>query len=529
MARSSPSNVSNPLVSVIAKLRQRRVGPRDRLEHYAADFQATAQAFREFLKRVPQPATAGSGEPVGVAVIPWVSTPVPWYALALALGLRARGRAVTLIWDDLPFTLQPETWASQQAHIGRLVRAAGLPFVSLSAASAAAARAGDDAPLTRLAKINHTWLTRAEEVDGAPLDLTTGLFAPMAATLNHVRGLLAEQSFAYLVVPGGLCGSSALFRQAAGEQGMRVATYDANLGVMQVSVDGLAAQQTDLPRAFAELRQLPQADQLALAELAQQALARRRAGIDRAQYQVPADATQPLPAEVVLPLNVEHDAGALGLHHIFENTGDWVRVAVGTVLAESQATAIVRQHPSERRPNERSRFPIRAILHETFGDHPRLRFVSAEAPVNTYDLIEAAQLVLPFASTIGIEAAALGRPVLMAGACSYAELGFTWTASTADEYRHLLRRGLAGQLGLKPEQTHKAWLTYYLTPICNRVWTEFTPQPPDFWKWVRQAPPALFAQPAVVDLLTAMDENQPLALVRHERRRTDPGSFVSGM
>ncbi len=520
----------NPLTTVLTRLRPRPEQPaRGGLDNYAAEFAASAQAFAGFMRRMPRPGPVTAGPPVGVAVIPWVSTPVPWYSIALALALRARGRAVALIWDDLPYTMQPETWAAQQTHIGRLVRQSGLPVISLRAAAPAAPQPADHTAMTQSAKLNRTWLTRAADVEDQPIDLSAGLFEPMAATLNHIRGMLTAQPFAYLVVPGGIYGSSALLRHAAAQHGVRVATYDANLGVMQVSVDGLAAQQTDLPRAYAALQQLPAADQLALVSLAKQSLARRRAGSDRAQYQVAAGSSLPLTADVVLPLNVEHDAGALGLHHIFENTGAWVRAAVGTVLADSQATIIVRQHPAERRANERSRFPVRALLEETFGQHPRLRFVSAEENINTYDLIQAARLILPFVSTIGIEAAALARPVLMGGASCYANLGFTWTAATADEYQQLLRRGLAGDLGLKPNQTHNAWLAYYLTPICNRVWTEFTPQPPDFWKWCPQPPAALFAQPAVADLLTALDQNQPLSLVRHARRLAAPDTFVSGM
>ena len=75
-----------------------------------------------------------------------------------------------------------------------------------------------------------------------------------------------------------------------------------------------------------------------------------------------------------------------------------------------------------------------------------------------------------------------------------------------------------GELTVSAQDKQDAWLCYYLTPVCARVWTEFTPQPPDFWKWVEQPPRALFAQPEVQDILTALDENIPIALVRHNRQ-----------
>ena len=50
------------------------------------------------------------------------------------------------------------------------------------------------------------------------------------------------------------------------------------------------------------------------------------------------------------------------------------------------------------------------------------------------------------------------------------------------------------------------------------MFTDFSPQQPDFWKWCQQSPDAVYADPAVRDLLTALDENIPLALLRHRRR-----------
>ena len=158
------------------------------------------------------------------------------------------------------------------------------------------------------------------------------------------------------------------------------------------------------------------------------------------------------------------------------------------VLELHSGPVVVRQHPSERRPGQRSRLDLAGVLRDRFGQDPRYSFVAADDPVSSYDLLDSVDLVLPFTSNIGIEAAALGKTVLVAGASFYADLGFTWSATSRDEYLALLRRGLLGDLPPWPEQEERAWLCYYLVAVRNRIWTDFTSHPDDFWSWVAPVP-----------------------------------------
>jgi hypothetical protein len=340
--------------------------------------------------------------------------------------------------------------------------------------------------------------------------------------LALIRGLLENAPFESLLLPGGIYGTSGLFRLAAEEAGIRVATFDGTFGVVQICVDGVAAQQSDIPAAFRELEQASPEVLIWARGRAQEAFQRRVEARDEAVYQVvpPQRAGAGPSADVVIPMNVEWDAAALGRHAIFENTADWITAAVEFVLHRTEKTIAVRQHPSERNKLERSRFDIGTILRERFGANPRLRFVAAEDPINTYDLIQSAAVVLPFASTIGIEAAAMGKIVLVSGESCYSDLDFVWRASSSEEYLSLLGRALGGELARKPDQVERAWLCYYLTPVCNRVWTDFTlaPGDSDFWKWVARDPDDLFADAAVADMVTALAEHRPLSLIRHERK-----------
>ena len=498
--------------------------PKGDLNTYRDEFPDTQQAFERFVARCLPLPPSETRQAIGVVVSPWVGTPVPWYSLAIAIGLARRGRPVTLIWDDTTGPEPAPALALQNAAIARVTQAlsSAMPTVRLSQEASQPLAADDEAEVARLAKLILVWKLRAAAATAEHVVETDRMVQAMRGTLGRIKSLLARTRFEYLLVGGGIYASSGLILWAGQRSDVRVSTFDSNIGVVQVSTYGLAAQQSDIPTAFAEAMAWNAATKSSVLHEARRHLEQRVHAKDQARYQVTgpnqvAARDIPLPF-VLLALNIEHDAASLGRHDVFTDSMEWVLGVVEFVLSQSSThSVVVRQHPSERRPNERSRFPLREALSARFGNEPRLIFVAAEEPVNTYDLVERAAVVLPYVSTIGIEAAALGRPVLAAGQSFYSELRFVWTARSRDHYFELLGRALRDELGVLPEQAEKALLCYYLTPVCNRIWTHFSPQPSDFWAWQGRSPGSVYGDAAVTDILTSIDEDIPAALVRHKR------------
>ena len=491
-------------------------------------FSKTAEAFLEFAHRCEMPSVDTDADPVGVVVMPWVMTAVPWYSCALAIGLARRGRNVVLIWDDTTFPARPDAsarLAGQNRVIGEVLgRLCGyFPVVRLSQERARPPLEGDFRVLEHLVDLNLTWRFRAANLaKRLPPEMENRRgkhLSSLAHTLALVRDLLSKSTFDYLVAPGGIYSTSGLYLLAGREAQVKVVTYDAGFGSMLICRDGIAAQQSDIASSFKEvLRSDPEVRQATILA-AQQEFQRRTRGKDKKRHQVIPSGSQEraLSPDVLIPLNIEWDAAALGTHHIFSNTIAWLEETISFVLENSERNVVVRQHPAERHPHLRSHLDIGALLNERFGNRAAFRFVAAEEQVNTYDLIESASLVLPYVSTVGVESAATGAVVIAAGSSYYSGLGFVWFPQSREAYFDKLLQALHGDLPLLPQQCEKAWLCYYLSQVCNRVWTEFTPQPSDFWKWCRESPKALFSNPAVVDILAAIDGNQPLSLIRHRR------------
>jgi hypothetical protein len=483
--------------------------------------------FLKYLKRWKAlPIETQEHAPVGVVVMPWVCTAVPWYSIMLAIGLARRGRSVVLIWDDTGF---PEDLLEEQNQaIGRVLSYVGqfLPVVRLTELSPCPSRATDTHTIEAMRDHNVTWRLRGAPPTTSDLPLVDEIGTSLERSLPFVRSAVHHAGLDFLVVPGGVYGTSGLFRLAGAEQHRRVATFDADLNVAQLCVSGVASQGEDLPRAFEALWQSDAEERDAAIISARAEFQRRMEGRD--QYKFQSRPAQSGAAQednsVLIPLNVEWDSAALGKHVHFEDTIDWLRTTVKAIRDIDAGTVIIRQHPSERRDAQRSRLAIASIVRDLFGDDPQCLFIAAEDPVNTYDLLHSARLVLPFVSTIGIEAAAIGKPVLVAGTCFYADLGFVWSAASRDEYFTLLRRGVLGDLPSRPDQTDRAWICYYLAAVQNRIWTKFTAQPSDFWAWCRQAPDALFADPDISAMLEAIDHNIPVSLLRHHRIASTRGA-----
>lgn len=490
------------------------------LDDYWRWFPKTGEVFERYLERMGEPRRNDPDSPrIGVVVVPWVNTPVPWYATMLALGLRRRGREVVLIWDDTCF---PERQIQQQNRVvEKLLSSPSQPLQVIRLTEHTTDRSAPDESslIQSLTEQNLVWIMRGGPPNESQTHLEDDVRRSLTRSLPVVRGALDQVQLDCLFVPGGVYGNSGLFVHEASSRNWRVATFDTDRRIAQICVDGIAAQNGDIARAFRTLwgegeTTRRNAISVALEELQNRSENRDDYGFQALPAQGSASGSD---GSVLIPLNVEWDTAALGRHGIFADTVDWVTSTVEAVLRRDSGPVIVRQHPSERRKLQRSRLDVASALRDRFGDEPRCRFVAADDPVSSYDLLRSARLVLPFVSTIAMEAAAMGKPVLISGNAYYRDLGFVWSAGSREEYFGLLERGLDGALGLLPEQSDRALVCYYLAAVRNRITTDFTPHPDDFWTWCRRTPDSLFNEPEVSDILEAIDCDVPISLLRHRR------------
>jgi hypothetical protein len=496
---------------------------------FRADAERFAQrclSWNDLLAHAQSSTTPASLAPhVGVVVSPWISTPVPFFSMECALALRRAGLRVSLLWDgmeivgNVPNKKHIEVIAGvfpslpQDLHlidVSQTPLPPVLPGTPVNDADAQAAR--------RIIYENAVRNVRGE------MNVDTFFAAHPDAgpdTLAHfarIRQTLATGRFDWLLVPGGIFGVSAVYLEIARQLDLPFSTFDSGPGRLRLVHQGVAAHLADLPRAFEIVNaQLTEPQKSRARALGRQELEKRTQGSDDRGFQVAPATGARHPCDILIPLNIRWDSAALSRQRLFASVEENIAAVLHWADARPGITVCIRQHPNERRDHLRGSDNWETLVQRFAHMGDRVRWIGAAEPVSTYDLIRAARVVLPHTSTVGIEAAFLGTPVVLSTRVYYDTFSFVRNPATRQDFFALLDQALAGALTVSDESKAEAALAYFMTQQCAVMRTRFTPQNDDFTQWMETAPDLLWQEPEPTDFLTALRTREPLAALRARR------------
>lgn len=156
--------------------------------------------------------------------------------------------------------------------------------------------------------------------------------------------------------------------------------------------------------------------------------------------------------------NVLFDTAVQNREVAFRDVFDWLDSTIRQFAANPGWQLVIRVHPSEVRDvNRESLEPVAQWIGERFPSLPdHIKIVPPESDLSSYTLINLSRVGLVYSSTIGLEMALVGKPVIMAGEHHYRGKGFTDDASSSEDYRELVRRRLASEQQLSPAQLELA-------------------------------------------------------------------------
>jgi hypothetical protein len=386
----------------------------------------------------------------------------------------------------------------------------------------------DRVEVERLARLNATWALRGEMSQKCRQRLVNRSIAETSVAQGHIAALFdTVERPDLLFAPGGVFGDSGLWFREARERSIRVASFDTGgYETTMLATDGMACQLQDVPRAFRLLRDEwaeGAADRAAALARADAEIAQRRQGTDAFESQLAGAGAggSELEGGILLALNSSWDAAALGLHRAFASNTEWIIGTVRYLLEKTDRPVVVRQHPAERLPIAATSEDYASMLRQAFGTPSRLHFIAAEDPINSYSLLEQVAAVVVHTSTIGIEAAAFGRPVVTGSASYYSQLDFVAGADTREGYEALLGRAARGELAVISAMREDAKLCLYITQCCNWVFSAFNPE--DFARWIAEPIARWEGEPAVARMVQAVMSGVPVAVLNHRAgtRRTD--------
>lgn len=164
---------------------------------------------------------------------------------------------------------------------------------------------------------------------------------------------------------------------------------------------------------------------------------------------------------VLLATNVLGDSLTLGRQVFSKNMAEWINRTVQYFIGRPDVQLVIRIHPGEVLTHGQSMADVVLATLPRLPDN--IRLIRAQDEVNTYDLIDVADLGLVYTTTVGMEMAMSGIPVVVSGHTHYRERGFTYDPDSWVSYFKLL-----GQILEKPadyrlakEQVRDAWKYAY--------------------------------------------------------------------
>jgi hypothetical protein len=160
---------------------------------------------------------------------------------------------------------------------------------------------------------------------------------------------------------------------------------------------------------------------------------------------------------VLLATNVIGDSLTLGRQVFSDSMTDWLERTARYFARRRDVQLVARIHPGELVTKGPS---VADVIHKALPAMPEnIHLVPAQAKINTYDLVEIADLGLVYTTTVGMEMAMSGVPVIVVGNTHYRKKGFTLDPDTWEEYFELLSSVLldTGKFHLSQQQVQQAW------------------------------------------------------------------------
>jgi hypothetical protein len=141
----------------------------------------------------------------------------------------------------------------------------------------------------------------------------------------------------------------------------------------------------------------------------------------------------------LLCANIAYDSAVLGMTRAFPSMARWIQETVGWFLHRPDWQLVIRCHPAE--VYWPSAEPVPGVIAARFPELPEhIHVVGPADPVNTYGLVNLCRLGLVYTTTVGLEMAVRGLPVVVAGKVHYAQKGFTTDPADPGEYFAALDR-----------------------------------------------------------------------------------------
>jgi hypothetical protein len=164
---------------------------------------------------------------------------------------------------------------------------------------------------------------------------------------------------------------------------------------------------------------------------------------------------------VLLATNVLGDSLTLGREVFTQSMEDWLERTMQYFAGRPEVQLVIRIHPGEKLIHGQSMAEVINRVLPKLPEH--IHVIGPEDDTNTYDLIAAADLGLVYTTTVGLEMAMSGIPVIVVGDTHYRNKGFSLDPDSWVKYFKTLKSVFEDPASyrLTEKQVDLAWAYAY--------------------------------------------------------------------
>ncbi len=304
-------------------------------------------------------------------------------------------------------------------------------------------------PLGRLVRISVAWFLSRGTLPDTPevIDTYRSFLISGSVVARGLRRMLERTNPDRVFMLNGTFFAEQIMMAVAGERGIPFGTYEKGfIHDSIVMTTGTTAAHLKVPAGtWEEVRDTPLTQDES--EAIDRYLGQRRHGVgvpnnfwsvrvedvERIHRELRLDAGRRL---VVMFCNIMWDSAVLEREIAFAGMGEWVLQGIAWARRHPEIDLLIRIHPAEIKLRNH---PTRERMVDHIARHvptlpPNVRVIQADDPTSSYVFMDEASLAFVYSSTVGLELAARGVPVLVAADTHYRGRGFTFDPNTADSY-----------------------------------------------------------------------------------------------
>lgn len=137
---------------------------------------------------------------------------------------------------------------------------------------------------------------------------------------------------------------------------------------------------------------------------------------------------------------------------VYKTQLDWIKATIEYAALHKDVNLIIRVHPNTagKKATGNNTQQLDALKLLDLSRAPNIKMIMPESSISSYTLMDIADLGLIYMSTVGLEMACLGKPVIMAAPSIIEGMPGVPTLQSTDEYFQLLDKFYSGQYSYDP-------------------------------------------------------------------------------